>query len=96
MKHTHQRSHIVGSYEVTRFVCLNLINHADAAEPPFYGNNIPAMVATTRCKGYLLKSSPAISASYYFLPPVVRDLIGNAWVILQKFDNIKPGNCNGT
>jgi hypothetical protein len=80
MQNPDQGSYVISRYEVAGFVCLNLIDHADAAESFFDGNNVSAMVATAWSERYLLKSRLVIRGSNYFLPFIRGDLISDAGV----------------
>ena len=63
-------------------------------ESPFYGYNVPAVVATARRKSNLVKSRLTIGSGYYFLPLVRRNLKGDIWIIAKYFDYFKPRNSN--
>ncbi len=82
MKDPNQGAYVITGYEVARFVCLDLVDYADAAESFFYGNDVSAMVATTRRECHLVKTRFVIRASYYFLPLIRGDLKGDRGVFL--------------
>ena len=82
MQHPNQGSYVISRYKVARFVCLNLIDYADAAESFFDGDNVSAMVATTRRECHLIKTRLVIRARYYFLPLIRGDLKGDRGVFL--------------
>jgi len=53
---------------------------------------VPAVVTTVGRKCDVLKSGPMICPRYYFFPLASGNFKGNIWVILEKVDDIKPGN----
>jgi hypothetical protein len=67
---------------MARFVCLDLIDYTDTAKSFFDGNNVSAMVTTTRRECHFIKSAPVIRASYYFLSFIRGDLKSDAGVFL--------------
>jgi hypothetical protein len=83
---------MVGGYEKTWLVGLDLIDDPDAAQAPLYSNDVAAMITTARRKCDLLKSSLVISPSYYLFPFVSGNLESNIWIVFQKVDDIKPRN----